>query len=327
MNILIANTGFIPVTKYGGTERVIWYLGKELVKMGHKVTYLVKNGSYCDFATVLFFNPALNINAQIPDHIDVVHFNFPPTQEILKPFIVTLHGNINDERLLDINTVFVSKNHAERFGSTCYVHNGMDWDDYDKPALNNKRDYFHFLGNASWRVKNVRGAISIIKNTKAEKLKVLGGSRLNFNMGFRFTVSPRIQFYGMVGGEKKTTLLNGSKGLLFPVRWHEPFGLAITESLYYGCPVFGTPYGSLPEIVNDEVGFLSVKSNELKLAIENKNNFSAKICNEYALENFNSKKMALYYLEKYLVVLNKGTLNQINPKLIKIQEEKFLPFY
>jgi glycosyltransferase involved in cell wall biosynthesis len=131
----------------------------------------------------------------------------------------------------------------------------------------------------------------------------------------------------MVGGEKKTTLLNGSKGLLFPVRWHEPFGLAITESMYFGCPVFGTPYGSLPEIVNHEVGFLSVKSNELKLAIENKNNFSAKICNEYALENFNSKKMALYYLEKYLVVLNKGTLNQINPKLIKIQEEKFLPFY
>lgn len=326
MNILIANTGFIPVKKYGGTERVIWYLGKELAKMGHKITYLVKNGSHCDFAAVLFFNPALNINEQIPEYIDVVHFNFQPNQEILKPYVVTLHGNINDERLLDVNTVFVSKNHAERFGSDCYVHNGMDWDDYENPILNIKRNYYHFLGNAAWRVKNLRGAISIIKNTKSEKLKVLGGSRLNFNMGFRFTLSSRIHFYGMVGGIKKFTLLNNSKGLLFPVRWHEPFGLAITESLYYGCPVFGTPYGSLPEIVNAEVGFLSAKSIELKHAIEDKNNFSAKICHEYALENFNSKNMALKYLEKYLIVLNGRTLNESKPKLLQVQQEKFLPF-
>lgn len=326
MNILIVNTGIIPVTKYGGTERVIWYLGKELVKMGHKVTYLVKHGSYCKFARILFFNPAQNINEQIPDDIDVVHFNFPPAQEIKKPFIVTLHGNINDQRLLNVNTVFVSKNHAERFGSTSYVYNGMDWDDYEKPVLNSKRNYYHFLGNAAWRVKNLRGAIGIIKNTKAEKLKVLGGSRLNFNMGFRFTLSPRIQFYGMVGGIKKSTLLNCSKGLLFPVRWHEPFGLAITESLYYGCPVFGTPYGSFSEIVNTEVGFLSAKSSELQHALENENHFSPKICHDYAVENFNSKKMALEYLEKYFVVLNGGTINETNPGLLKIQQEKFLPF-
>ncbi|MCY7293747.1 MAG: glycosyltransferase [Ferruginibacter sp.] len=326
MNILIANTGFIPVTKYGGTERVIWYLGKELVKMGHKVTYLVKKGSYCDFATVLFFNPALNINEQIPNHIDVVHFNFPPTQEILKPFIVTLHGNINDERSLDINTVFVSKNHAERFGSGCFVYNGMDWDDYEKPALNSKKNYFHFLGNAAWRIKNVKGAINIIKDTKAEKLKVLGGTRLNLNMGFRFTTSTRVTFYGMVGGAEKYSLLSGSKGLIFPVRWHEPFGLAITESLYFGCPVFGTAYGSLPEIVTSDVGFLSAQKTALTAAVENANQFSSKTCHEYALEVFNSKKMAEAYLEKYVLVLNGKQLNANQPKLVAIQSEKFLPF-
>ncbi len=63
-------------------------------------------------------------------------------------------------------------------------------------------------------------------------------------------------------------LLNQSKGLIFPVLWHEPFGLAITESLFYGCPIFGTPYGALPEIVQSEYGFLSNDSKELINAIK-----------------------------------------------------------
>ena len=41
MHILIVNNTSIPVQKYGGTERVIWWLGKQLVKMGHQVSYLV----------------------------------------------------------------------------------------------------------------------------------------------------------------------------------------------------------------------------------------------------------------------------------------------
>ena len=326
MNILIAHKGIIPVTNYGGTERVIWYLGKELSKLGHGVSFLVNKGSYSDFAKVFYYDSSKSIASQIPQETDIVHFNFEPSEIILTPYVVTMHGNFNDERLFDLNTIFVSANHAERFGSKSFVHNGLDWDDYLKPSLNNNRNYYHFLGNASWRVKNVKGAINIIRDTRAEKLKVLGGTRLNFNMGFRFTTSTRVIFYGMVGGTKKCSLLGGSKGLMFPVRWHEPFGLAITESLYFGCPVFGTPYGSLPEIVTKEVGFLSAKGTELKEAVENKNDFSLKICHEYASENFNSKKMAESYLEKYLLVLNGGQLNKTQPKLITIQNERFLPF-
>ncbi len=326
MKILIAHKSIIPVTDYGGTERVIWYLGKELSKLGHAVTFLVNKGSYCDFAKVIFMDPTKSLKAQIPEETDIVHFNFFPSEQITKPYVITMHGNVNDGRKFDLNTIFVSLNHAERFCSKAFVHNGMDWDEYQKPFLKNKRSYYHFLGNAAWRVKNVRGSINIIHQTKKETLKVLGGTRLNFNMGFRFTTSPRIKFYGMVGGAKKFSLLNGSKGLIFPVRWHEPFGLAITESLFFGCPVFGTPYGSLPEIVNSEVGYLSAKSVELKEAIENRNNFSAKICHEYALEKFNSKNMALQYLEKYTIVLNGETFNKINPFLLQVQTGKFLPF-
>jgi glycosyltransferase involved in cell wall biosynthesis len=324
MNILIVDSEIIPARRYGGTQRVIWYLGKELSKLGHKVTYLVAKGSYCDFADVLILDRNRKLSEQIPVSIDIVHLNFMPTERIEKPYIVTIHGNCNDFREFDLNSVFVSQNHASRFGSDSFVYNGLDWDDYGNPDLLRKRNKFHFLGKAAWSVKNVQGAIDVIKATKNERLMVLGGHRLNLKMGFRFTLSSRIQFYGMVGGDEKNSLLQESKGLIFPVRWNEPFGLALIESLFFGCPVFGTPYGSLPEIINPEVGFLSNKADELAHEIEYVDRFSRTQCHNYALELFNSKVMTELYLEKYLKVLNGGKLNLHSPKLIEKQTEKLL---
>jgi len=324
MHILIINSGVIPVSKYGGTERVIWYLGKELVKMGHQVTYLVHAGSHCDFAKVLILKEGKSYAEQIPENIDLVHFNFQPQEKINHPHVVTIHGNCNDQRLFDLNSIFVSQNHAHRFGSTSYVYNGLDWTDYGNVDLSAKRTHFHFLGNAAWRVKNVKGAIALIDQTKNEKLAVIGGTRLNISMGFRFSTSLKTRFYGMLGGDKKLNLLRHSKGLIFPVRWHEPFGLAIIESLYFGCPVFGTPYGSLPELINKDLGFLSNSAAALSEAMTQSTHFSPELCHRYALENFNAKKMAEKYLEKYELVRSGKTLNSTAPQLQEIQKEKFL---
>ena len=142
-------------------------------------------------------------------------------------------------------------------------------------------------------MKNVKSAIDVIKGTKRERLPVLGGVRFNVSMGLGFTFSPRISFYGMVGGEQKDRLVNGSLGMVFPVRWHEPFGLGMIESLYYGCPVFGPLYGLLPVLINGDVGFLSNRKSELVQAVEGARDFSRQTCHDYAVENFNSKKMAL----------------------------------
>lgn len=109
MNILIVDNGKIPAVNYGGTERVIWYLGKELLKLGHQVSYLVKEGSSCDFAKVIIRDNTKTISSQIPSNIDVVHFNFSPKEEINIPHIITVHGNSNDKNEFDKNSVFVSK--------------------------------------------------------------------------------------------------------------------------------------------------------------------------------------------------------------------------
>lgn len=315
MRILIISKTAIPVYAYGGTERVIWDLGYALNQLGHEVSYLVAPGSSCSFAPVLPMNPAVDLRQQIPPGFDIVHFQFNPDFDLDRDFsqayVLTEHGNTAGDHTLPVNTVFVSKNHAERHGSRQFVYNGLNWETYGPVDFSFQRKYHHFLGKAAWRVKNVVGAINVAL-AAGVKLAVLGGTRLNLRRGFRFTWSRRIEFHGMVGGKEKFRLLNGSNGLIFPVRWHEPFGLAVIESLYFGCPVFSTPYGSLPELVGKEYGCLSASSAELAEAITGRS-FDARLCHQYVLEEFNAEKMARRYLEKYEQILDGESLSVAPP--------------
>ncbi len=317
MHILIVADCKIPVIKYGGIARMIWWLGKHLVQQGHTVSYIVQKGSTCSFAKVYELRKDIPFQEQIPESVDIVHYNGYADGNIITPFVVTEHGNINDTSVIfHPNSIFVSKNHAQRFGATAYVHNGLDFDDYEKPDFKRKRSYTHFLADAAWKVKNVKGAIKIAKQAH-EQLAVLGGVRFNFNMGIRITLDTHVQFYGQVGGQKKTQLINGSKALLFPVLWHEPFGIALIESLYYGCPVLGTPFGSLPELINSEVGLLSNSYCALSNALTNIQQYNNKHCSNYVIEHFSAKSMTEKYIAYYEKVLNGNQLNSTNPQLIE----------
>lgn len=282
------------------------------------MTFLAGAGSQCDFADVLFRNPELPLEEQIPQGVDLVHlhtgtgvFTDRFLEKVRCPVVTTIHGNVSG--VIGENAVFVSRNHAERHGARAFVYNGLDWDDYGSAEFSptRRRDYFHFLAKAAWRVKNVRGALHIIRQLPEERLYVLGGTRLNFKMGFRCTLSPlfRVRFFGMVDQEQKCRLLAASKGLLFPVVWDEPFGLAMTESLWFGCPVFGTPYGSLPELIGPDVGFLSADAPELQQAMKGWRDYSPQRCHDYARDLFGAGTMAETYLSCYERVLAGETLN------------------
>ncbi len=344
MKILLANNTIIPVHAYGGTERIIWWLGKELVRMGHQVVYLVKKDSECPFAEILELDEKRPIAQQIPADVDFAHFHFEINEALPVPHLVTVHGNSSEAKTFDRNTVFVSRNHALRHGASVFVHNGIDPDDYGKPLLDNKRMYVHFLGNAAWRVKNVRGAIEIAASAD-ERLHVIGGDRINFKMGLRVTLSPYVRFHGMLGGDGKNAIIQASKGLIFPVLWHEPFGLAIVESLYFGCPVFGTPYGSLPELLggsnenstnnerqwsgqvdafHSDFGVLSIKKAEIAEAIRDAGHFSRQKCHDHAMALFSSKRMANDYVRLYERILNGESLHATNPVFNGVTGEKFL---
>ena len=235
MNIVIVDRGNkIPATKYGGTERVIWGLGYELNKMGHQITFIVPSGSSCNFGNIIIYNAEVDLEKLIPKDTDFVHMNYLPKNELSFPYLITIHGNLTKGDILPLNTVFISKNHAERNNSDVFVYNGLLWEDYPTIDLHKKRDYLHFLGKASWKIKNLSGAAEIAIKSK-NKLKVLGGSKwkfYNFKRKPFYTLNPNVSYCGLVDNFQKMEILQYSKGLLFPVKWHEPFGLAIIEKEY-----------------------------------------------------------------------------------------------
>lgn len=318
MNILhvLLSRLSLPPAKYGGTERVVWSLAQAQLSLGHQVRFLWKKAKNLPANTIIY-NPNLPISEQVGQWPDIVHFHWPYEGELNKPFVCTEHGNANVPRQYPINTIFLSRKHAENHGADFFVYNGLDWREYGEPNLNQPKRYHHFLGKAKAPAKNLRGAIDIANRARL-RLDVLGGSRLNVTRNPYIYLDTNVRFHGMVGGQKKLDLIKGSRGLIAPSRWHEPFGLAITESLYLGAPVFATPYGSLPEIIDQEdIGFLSDNYDELAEAAAAYKRFDRRRCHEVAVARFGMLPMAESYIRAYDMVIQKETLNKIAPRAEK----------
>jgi glycosyltransferase involved in cell wall biosynthesis len=281
--------------------------------LGHKVDLLGSAQSQNPFGKV--FHPSFFKERDFNEY-DVVHFHQQPSSSLINqiqtPYVVTVHGNSKSGQKLDINSIFVSENHARRHHSTAFVHNGLNWEKYPEPDFKKSRDV-HFLGNAAWKVKNVKGAIDLVHRLPRTKLDVMGGNRISWKMGVRIHTSRLARFHGMIDDIEKSKILNSSAALLFPVRWHEPFGLSIIESMYFGCPVFGTTYGSLPELVQPEHGFLSNSPNNWLEPLLNRDNYNTKLIHSYARDRFNAMKMTKQYITYYEKVINGTAINTSVP--------------
>jgi hypothetical protein len=345
MKILLVRNSRLPVHSYDDAERAVWWLGKALVQLGHEVTFLAKKGSESPFAKVLTLDEKKPLDGQIPPDTDLVHFHFEPETPVAKPYLITCHDNYTKPHLFDRNTVFVSYDQAHRHGGSVYVRNGIDFSEYGTPLIDARRMYFHFLGNAAWSGKNVRGAIDLATQSNS-RLHVIGGTRVNFRKGLRITLNPQVRFHGTLQPEGRNALINSSKGLILPVIWHEPSGMAVPESLFFGCPVFGTPYGALPELLGkstkgrphkagwngsieayySEFGCLSIKKSELLEAIQNADSYDRQKCHDFAQAYFSATHMAKEYVHLYEKVLNGHTIHVDIPVLECPPEDKPLPF-
>lgn len=314
MKVVLQLNDPIPAKNYGGVNRVVWALGQSLVHFGHEVVFLAPKTSCCSFASIIEWRPNVALNQQLPKVFDIVHLHSLINFDNEIPMIQTIHG-YPSEKPLPKNVCFVSRAHAAQFGSEVFVHNGLDWSEVPVPDFKSKRTDFHFLAKAAWRIKNFQGALTAVKQIEGARLNVLGGHRFNFHMGFRFTWTRKARFWGMVDDVTKYKVMSASKGLIFPVLWHEPFGLAVIESLYMGCPIFGTPYGSLPELVSHEYGFLTDSAKLLSEAMLKADSYNAFACHEYAKQQFHSDQMAIHYLAMYQKVISGETLNLENPQL------------
>ena len=79
--------------------------------------------------------------------------------------------------------------------------------------------------------------------------------------------------------------------------------------------VFLAPYGSLPEIITDEYGYLTDSTELLVQAMLNAHTYDAFACHEYAKQQFHSDQMAIRYLALYKKVISGESLNPENPQL------------
>ena len=198
------------------------------------------------------------------------------------------------------------KKHASLHSSKRFIYNGIDFQEYPHPQkeVRNWKNFL-FLAKASWKVKNLQHCIDVCKESK-KHLFIAGGRKITF--------SSFIHSQGMLDQESKVQLLQKMDALLFPVRWHEPFGLAIVEAFSAGLPVLGSPYGSLPELISDGMGQICKDFAELKNALLNPPKFnSPKEIRALAEERFSSYQMAKNYLKVYEEILDGGVINTMPP--------------
>lgn len=304
--IAIVLDSLLPVRGYGGTERAAWWLLKGLAERGAPAVLLAKRGSHCPFArAVLPLDAAVPPEAQLAEHkVDLVHyFSGTPALSPVLPYLVTIHGNGQEGETFLPNTSFVSHDHARRHGATAFVWNGVDPDEYRFQERKNQR--LLFLAKASWSVKNVRGATRIARRAKMP-LDVVGGSM----PWWAWPTGRGAQWHSTLGGERKALLLAESRALLFPVRWDEPFGIAVVESLVSGTPVLASPFGSLPELIAPDVGYLCASEAAFVDAIGALSAIRASRCREYAVEKFHYRAMTRGYLSLYERILAGSSLHE-----------------
>lgn len=293
MHIVLLVNAPVPVQGYGGTERVVTWLGRALAEHGHRVTLIASPGSTMPGATVVEADHRalqqrdFDVAPFLPGGVDIVHSHRQLWIEPPVPWVWTLHGNPSPGTILPANTIFVSANHAMRYGHTRYVHNGLDPAEYRFQSA--KDGYDLFLG----RLHSVKGYKWAIEGARqsGRRIVVAGGWRPSLRRG--------ISYAGSVAGERKTALLSAARCLWMPALWDEPFGLTLIEALVSGTPVLGTHRGALPEIVTPEAGLLGDTMDELVELAGRIDQLDPAACRARVEQHFTHHIMAANYLTIY----------------------------
>ncbi|HEX2217988.1 MAG TPA: glycosyltransferase, partial [Gemmatimonadales bacterium] len=147
----------LPVPEYGGTQRMVVALARGLAAAGHRVTLVAGHGSSVPEATLVPVSivearkPTFDIRLLLPRGLDIVLACAPLRIPPDVPWIRRLAGNWKPGTTGAPNTLYLSRNHAQRHGGAAFVYNGVDPADYR--FRRHKDDYDLFLG----RLHGVKG--------------------------------------------------------------------------------------------------------------------------------------------------------------------------
>ncbi|KAB1914010.1 glycosyltransferase [Micromonospora sp. AMSO31t] len=109
-----------------------------------------------------------------------------------------------------------------------------------------------------------------------------------------------VRWVGTVAGRERDDLVAGARASLFPLRWEEPGGTAVVESLALGTPVVATARGCLPELVeHGRTGLLTADEEELGDLVLAAGLLDEDECRREAAVRFTPELMAQRYVELY----------------------------
>jgi glycosyltransferase involved in cell wall biosynthesis len=110
----------------------------------------------------------------------------------------------------------------------------------------------------------------------------------------------RVRWIGTVTGQDRDDLVARARVALFPLRWEEPGGTAVVESLALGTPVVGIARGCLPELIeHGRTGLLTTDEEELGELVAAAGTIAEGACREEAARRFTPAVMASAYLGLY----------------------------
>jgi glycosyltransferase involved in cell wall biosynthesis len=289
----------VPPVLYGGIERVVDMLARNLTKRGHDVTLFAHPDSTCPVTLVpwpgcssasgldTLRNAAALARRSFTGCFDLVHsFSriayLAPILPLRIPKLMSYQREIS-QRTTGLATILacgsivfsgISRRMIEftpLAGQWHHVPNGVPLETFTFSEQAAPDAPLVFLG----RVEEIKGphlAIEIAHRT-GRRLTIAGNVPDAHRDWFDAHIKPRIdgtqiRYLGAVDDVQKNALLGSAAALLMPILWEEPFGIVIAEAMACGTPVLGFRRGAVPEVVEHGVtGFVVDTLDELADAV------------------------------------------------------------
>ncbi|MER7420758.1 glycosyltransferase [Micromonospora peucetia] len=123
-----------------------------------------------------------------------------------------------------------------------------------------------------------------------------------------------VRWVGTVAGQERDDLVAGARASLFPLRWEEPGGTAVVESLALGTPVVATARGCLPELIeHGRTGLLTTDEDELGDLLLAASLLDPDECRREAALRFTPAVMAERYVDLYERVRQLAATPRLQP--------------